>query len=102
MAEDTSDNLLNQVAEIRYRLVRANELAKKNLGKSQQRMKTWYDKKSKKRCFKVGDQVLSLLPIPQQPLQARYCGPYLITRKIKDVVYVIDTPYRRKSQAMSY
>ena len=65
LAEDTSDNLLDQVAELRYRLVRANDMAKKNLGKSQQRMKTWYDKKSKKRCFKVGDRVLALLPILQ-------------------------------------
>ena len=96
------DNLLNQVAEIQYRLIRANELAKKNLGKSQQRMKTWYDKKSRKRCFKVGDQVLTLLPVPQQLLQARYCGPYLITRKIDDVDYVIETPDRRKSQRLCH
>ena len=84
------------------RLVRANDMAKKNLGKSQQRMKTWYDKKSKKRCFKVGDRVLALLPILQQPLQARYCGPYLIIRKVNDVDYVINTPDRRKSQRLCH
>ena len=77
-------------------------MAKKNLGKSQQRMKTWYDKKSKKRCFKVGDRVLALLPILQQPLQARYCGPYLIIRKVNDVDYVINTPDRRKSQRLCH
>ena len=65
-------------------------------------MKTWYDKKSKKRCFKVGDRVLALLPVLQQPLQARYCGPYLITRKINDVDYVIEMPDRRKSQRLCH
>ena len=101
LAEDTSDNLQNQVAEI-WRLVRANELVKKNLSKSQQRMKTWYGKKSKKRCFKIGDRVFALLPIPQQPLQARYFGPYLITRKINDIDYVIDMPNTRKSQRLCH
>ena len=102
LAEDTSDNLLDQVAELRYRLVRAKDMAKKNLGKSQQRMKTWYDKKSKKRCFKVGDRVLALLPTLQQPLQARYCGPYLIIKKVNDVDYVINMPDRRKSQRLCH
>ena len=54
--------------------------------------------------FKVGDKVLALLPIPQQPLQARYmyCGPYLITRKVSDVDYMIATPGRRKSLRLCY
>ena len=102
LAEDTSDNLLDQVADLQYRLIRVNELAKTNLVKSQNKMKTWYDKKARKRSFRVGDKVLALLPIPQQPLQARYCGPYLITRKVSDVDYVIATPDRRKAQRLCH
>ena len=102
LAEDTPDNLLDQVADLRYRLLRANELARKNLEKSQQKMKTWYDRKARKRSFRIGDKVLALLPIPQQPLQARYCGPYLITRKVSDLDYVIATPDRRKSQRLCH
>ena len=73
LAEDTSDNLLDQVSDLRHSLIRANELAKQNLTKAQHKMKTWYDKKAKRRSFKPGDKVLVLLPIPQHPLQARYC-----------------------------
>ena len=102
LAEDTPDNLLDQVADLRYRLLRANELARKNLEKSQQKMKTWYDRKARKRSFRIGDKVLALLPIPQQPLQARYCGPYLITRKVSDLDYVIATPDRRKPQRLCH
>ena len=40
LAEDTPDNLLNQVEDLRYRLLKSSELAKKNLEKSHQKMKT--------------------------------------------------------------
>ena len=53
---------------IRLFLLRANDLARKNLENSKQKMKTWYDRKARKRSFKIGDKVLALLPIPQQPL----------------------------------
>ena len=48
LAEDTPDNLLDQVADLRCRLLRANELARKNLEKSQQKLKNWYDQKPEK------------------------------------------------------
>ena len=65
-------------------------------------MKTWHDKKAKNRQFKVGEKALALLPIPYQPLQARYSGPYVIAKKVSDVDYVIDTPDRRKSQRLCH
>jgi len=64
LAEDSSVNLLDQVADLRYRLVCARYFAQPNLVASQQKMKTWYDKRVKTRCFNIGDQVLVLLPIP--------------------------------------
>ena len=63
LAEDTPDNLLDQVADLWYRLLKSNELARKNLEKSQQKMKTWYDQKARKRSFRIGDKVFALLPI---------------------------------------
>ena len=50
----------------------------------------------------MGEKVLALLPIPKSPLQARFCGPYLITRKASDVNYIIHTPDRRKSQRLCH
>ena len=64
----------------------------------QGKMKTWYDKKAQQRIFKMGEKVLALLPLPRQLLQARFCGPYIIIKKVGDVNYVIHTPDRRRTE----
>ena len=104
LAEDTSDNLLDQVADLRYRLIRANELVKINLVKSQNKMKVWYDKKARKGSFKVGDKVRTCSASNYSTAFTGkvYCGPYIITRKVSDVDYVIATPDRRKSQRLCH
>ena len=95
-------NLLDYVSDMRQRAHKAWEIARKNLTQAQSRMKTWFDKKTKNRQFNVGEKVLALLPIPYQPLQARYSGPYVITKKVSEVDYIIDTPDRRKSQRLCH
>ena len=102
LAEDSPVNLLDQVADLCYRLARARHFAQKNLTVSQRKMKTWYDKGAKSRHFNVGDQVLVLLPIPRQPLQARYFGLYTIIKKVNGVDYIVDSPDRRKSQRLCH
>ena len=102
LAEDSSINLLDQVADLCYRLVRARHFAQKNLTASQQKMKIWYDKRAKSRNFKVGEKVLVLLPIPHQLLQARYFGPYTVIWKVNDVDYIVETPDRRKPQRLCH
>ena len=95
-------NLLDYVSDMRQRMQEAWEIARGNLKQAQTRMKTWHDKKAKNQQFQVGDKVLVLLPIPYQPLQARYSGPYIITKKTSTVDYVIDTPDRRKPQRLCH
>ena len=102
LAEDAPNNLLDQVSNLCSRLTIASELAQKNLNISQHKMKMWYDKKARCRSFQVGEKVLTLLPISKSPLQARFCGPYLITRKASDVSYIIHTPDRLKSQRLCH
>ena len=101
-ADDPPDSLLDQVSSLCYRLISATHLAQQNLKHTQCKMKTWYDKKAKSRSFKVGEKVLALLPIPQHPLQARYCGPYVVARKVSNLDYVIGTPDRRKAQRLCH
>ena len=81
---------------------KAGEIARTNLKVSQRRMKAWYDQNVRKRFFKVGDEVLILLPIQGQPLQARYSGPFTIERKINDVDYIVYTPGRRKEKCLCH
>ena len=59
-------------------------------------MKQRYVKNIKERSFKRGDKILSLLPIPDRPLPARYFGPYTVENKATDFNYIISTPDRRK------
>ena len=71
-------------------------MAKRNLQESQSKMKVWYDRKAKSRCFEPGDRVLVLFPVVGNPLQAKYSGPYKVVKKISDTNYLVKTPGRRK------
>ena len=53
-------SVLKYVATFKDRLFRAGQMAKRNLQESQSKMKVWYDRKAKSRCFEPGDRVLVL------------------------------------------
>ena len=72
----------------------ACEIAQKHLKVSQETMKARFDQKAKMRVFKPGDTVLVLLPLTQEPLAARFSGPYKVEKRLNDVNYVINTPDR--------
>ena len=92
--DENSDSVLNYVVKLKERLKNASELARNHLQEVQEEMKVWYDRKARGRSFNPGDQVLVLLPIIGQPLQARYSGPYVIERKVGDLDYIVKTPDR--------
>ena len=89
-------SVLKYVATFKDRLFRAGQIAKRNLQESQSKMKVWYDRKAKSRCFEPGDRVLVLFPVIGNPLQAKYSGPYKVVEKISDTNYLVKTPGRRK------
>ena len=89
-------SVLKYVAKFKDRLFRAGQIAKRNLQESQSKMKVWYDRKAKSRCFEPGDRVLVLFPVVGNPLQAKYSGPYKVIKKISDTNYLVKTPDRRK------
>ena len=90
--DQPTESVLNYVVKLKERLRSACELAKKHLQAVQTEMKTWYDRKARSRTFTPGDQVLVLLPLSGQPLQARFSGPYVIESKVGDLDYVVKTP----------
>ena len=89
-------SVLKYVATFKDRLFRAGQIAKRNLQESHSKMKVWYDRKAKSRCFEPGDRVLYLFPVVGNPLQAKYSGPYKVVKKISDTNYLVKTPCRRK------
>ena len=89
-------SVLKYVATFKDRLFRAGQMAKRNLQESQSKMKVWYDRKAKSRCFEPGERVLVLFSVIGNPLQAKYSGPYKVVKKISDTNYLVKTPDRRK------
>ena len=80
----------------------AFDVAKRHLQQAQRDMKGWYDKKARTRSFAPGDQVLVFLPIPGQPLCAKFVGPYKVESKLGDLNYLISTPDRRKGKRVCH
>ena len=85
-------SVLEYVATFKDRLFRAGQMAKRNLQESQSKMKVWYDKKAKSRCFEPGDRVLVLFPVIGNP--CRLITLYLV-KWLRKLVTQITTPCRR-------
>ena len=99
--DDSSFNLLQYVSDFKDWLSKACVSARTNLKLALRKMKRWYDENAKERKLMPGDRVLSLLPFPGEPLQARYYGPYAVDKKISDVNYIVNTSGRRKQKHLS-
>ena len=67
-------SVLKYVATFKDRLLRAGQMAKRNLQESQSKMKVQYDRKTRSRYFEPGDRLLVFFPVVGNPLQAKYCG----------------------------
>ena len=89
-------SVLKYVVTFKDRLFRAGQMAKRNLQESKSKMKVWYDRKIKSRCFEPGDRVLVLFAVVGNPLQAKYSGPCKVVKKISDTNYLVKTPGRHK------
>ena len=96
-------NVLKYVSTFKDRLFRAGQMAKRNLQESQSKIKVWYDRKTKSRCFEPVDRVLVLFPVVGNPSQAKYSGPYKVVKKISDTNFLVRTPGIRKGNtSVSY
>uniref|UniRef100_A0A8P4KNJ7 Gypsy retrotransposon integrase-like protein 1 n=1 Tax=Dicentrarchus labrax TaxID=13489 RepID=A0A8P4KNJ7_DICLA len=95
-------NVLDYVSSFRDRLHSAGETARSALAASQKKMKKKFDKKSVQRNFQVGEKVLTLLQISGPALQAKFCGPYVVEKKLSETDYVVGTPDRRRKSRVCH
>jgi transposase InsO family protein len=102
LSEEPPSNLLQYVIDFRTRLFEARSVAIEHLQKAQDDMKSWFDRSCVKRSFKPGDQVLVLLPIPGNPLKAKFHGPYIVETKVSETDYTVLTPDRRKHRQLCH
>ncbi|XP_068203707.1 uncharacterized protein [Palaemon carinicauda] len=85
-----------KIVEALEKLHRAWTFSQENLTKAQATMKTNHDVGTQMRHFDPGDRVLVLLPLPWNPLKARFSGPWKVLKKLNNVNYLIETPERRR------
>ena len=78
------------VVQLRDRLEDTAQLAAENSKLKLQSYKTYFDKKTVKRTFKVGDEVLLLLPDSSNKLLSTWKGPYPVVEVRSKLNYVID------------
>lgn len=95
-------NLIDYISGFWHRLFVAGEKAKESLALAQTKMEHLH--RTAEKCqFSHGDQVLVLLPLVASPFQAKFHGPYTVSRQISEVNYLLDTPEcRRKTVPCSY
>ena len=81
------------ILDTRERLRNALNVANKQHAQQERtKAKKWYDRRACLRSLEPGDKVLVLSPIPGQPLQAKFPGPYVVEQQPGPVDYVISTP----------
>lgn len=67
-------------------------MAKEHLEAGQSQMKSLYHWQREWCEVCPGDHVLASLPLAGSSFQARFSGPYTVTKKVSDLNYLISTP----------
>lgn len=80
------------------RLAESHKLARESEEKAKQEGKAWHDKKARERVFKIGSQVLALMPSGSNKLSAQWEGPYTVLKQMSPVSYLIQMPNKRKKE----
>lgn len=78
------------VLDLKDKLTDTCELAKRELVKSSARYKKYFDYRTKRKSFKIGDKVLLLLPTDKNKLLMQWKGPYTVTGRVGVADYRID------------
>jgi hypothetical protein len=80
------ENAVEYVSELRSRLERCYHFGRQHLKQASERQKRNYDTRIKEASYKPGDLVYRLNP-NKKKLEIPWMGPYVITKKLSDVVY---------------
>ena len=82
--------------DLRSRLEETAQLAAKYNEVAMDKYKTYFDARSCKRSFSVGDEVLIMLPDSSNKLLMAWQGPYKVLEKVNSVDYVLDVGGKSK------
>ena len=96
------ETVANYAGNLQKRLESARKTAENHMSKSQEKMRRNYDQRSKGRQFCKGEKVMTLLPTGKSPFGAKFKGPYMITEKVDDLNYKMNTPNRRRKTQLCH
>ena len=86
------EDIAEYVGQVHARMKEISEEVQKNLNMAQKQQKHWYDKRSRKRELKAGEQVLLLLPDSTSKFRCPWRGPYTVTKSTGKVTYEVKMP----------
>ena len=81
--------MTSHVLDIRNKIKDFMKISNENEKCAKTKQKVYFDKKTRKRSFKMGDKVLLLLPTSSNKLLAEWKGPFEVIRKLNDVDYLV-------------
>jgi len=106
-ANSQQTNVPDYVTSLQEKFTKIYEIARENIGKSSERQKRDYDTRISENCYKEGDLVYCLdssRTVGKSPkLKAQlWKGPFVVTRKISDLLYEITGPPKSKSKVVHH
>ena len=94
--QDEVKSTYQYVFDLKQRLEETCRMAQEELTKSSKRYRRIYNNRSKDRKFKVGDEVLLLMPTSSNKLLTQWQGPYKVTEKVGKHDYKLDVKGKEK------
>ena len=97
--EDPNDEereIHQYISDLKDRLKSACAMARDNLNTKQSQYKRQFDKKTRMRTLRAGDQVVIFLPTSPKKLLMKWRGPYKVLSRLGSYTYKVDVPGTHK------
>ncbi|GFV08847.1 hypothetical protein TNCV_3820901 [Trichonephila clavipes] len=95
--EHVESNVVDYVFELINRMKRCQELAILHMEDAKQKQKLWYDRRTVKRQFQLGELVLVIALSRPNKLSVQWVGPGEIVQQLSETNYVVKFPEKDKT-----
>ncbi|GFY20268.1 hypothetical protein TNCV_209001 [Trichonephila clavipes] len=95
--EHVESSVVDYVFELIKRMKRCQELAILHMEDAKQKQKLWYDRRTVKRQFQLGELVLVIAASRPNKLSVQLVGPGEIVQQLSETNYVVKFPEKEKT-----
>ncbi|GFX43844.1 retrovirus-related Pol polyprotein from transposon 412 [Trichonephila clavipes] len=95
--EHVESSVKDYVFELIHGIKRCQELAILHMEDAKQKQKLWYDRRTVKRQFQLGELVLVIAPSRPNKLFVQWVGPGKIVQQLSETNYVVKFPEKDKT-----